>query len=327
MNPEIFAEWLRRQGRQVRRTASSYWVDLGCRTYQAFPYHWLIRPGEAELNQLLQGQKAIGLRYSTFPDMTAGLLSYHAVREAGPYDLEALGKWARKNVRRGAKNCRVEPLPFSRLAKEGWRLQMDTLHRQGRQVKPSREAWSRLCLAAADLPGFGAWGAFVAGRLAASVLTFKMQDCGYLLYQQCLREYLAAHVNNALSFTVTRSLLGRPGIRSVFYGLHSLDAPVSVDEFKFRMGYAAKPVRQRVVFHPWLSPLFNGYSHAAVRRLLGWRPGSPLLAKAEGLMRFYLEGKRPLGDQDFPDVLKTCMPEAACGNAGPSNQEMVCKGI
>jgi hypothetical protein len=99
-------------------------------------------------------------------------------------------------------------------------------------------------------------------------------------------------------------MLSRPGIKSIFYGLHSLDAPASVDEFKFRMGYTAKPVRSRVVFHSWLKPVFNRYSHAAVRRLLAWRPGDPILAKAEGMMRFYLEGRRPLAEQQRPECLK-----------------------
>jgi hypothetical protein len=115
-----------------------------------------------------------------------------------------------------------------------------------------------------------------------------------MLYQQCLRKYLSDHVNNALSFVVTQTMLSRPGVKSILYGLHSLDAPASVDEFKFRMGYTAKPVRQRVVFHPCLKPIFNHYSHAAVQRLLAWRPGDPILAKAEGMMRFYLERRRAL---------------------------------
>ena len=70
------------------------------------------------------------------------------------------------------------------------------------------------------------------------------------------------------------------------------------------MGYTVKPVRQRVVFHPCLKPFFNRYSHAAVQRLLAWRPGGPILAKAEGMMRFYLEGKRPLAEQQRPEFLK-----------------------
>ena len=69
------------------------------------------------------------------------------------------------------------------------------------------------------------------------------------------------------------------------------------------MGYTAKPVRQRVVFHPWLSPLFNSTSLAVLRQLRRWQPENPTLAKTEGMMRFYLEGKRPLDQQTWPKVL------------------------
>ena len=37
MNSETFAEWLRRQGHRVYRTASSYWYEAGPRVLQAFP--------------------------------------------------------------------------------------------------------------------------------------------------------------------------------------------------------------------------------------------------------------------------------------------------
>ena len=49
------------------------------------------------------------------------------------YDLNNLGKWASNDVRRVWKNCEIEEISFSRLAKEGWQLQEDTLDRQGRQ--------------------------------------------------------------------------------------------------------------------------------------------------------------------------------------------------
>jgi hypothetical protein len=130
-----------------------------------------------------------------------------------------------------------------------------------------------------------------------------------MLYQQCRRNYLAAHVNNALSFAVTQTMIDRPTVRSVFYTLHSLDAPPSMDEFKLRMGYTAKPVRQRVVFHPWISPLFNPITHAMVRWLKVIRPKHPLLAKGEGMIRFYLEGKQPLQNQDVPPLLTEGLTE------------------
>jgi hypothetical protein len=40
-----------------------------------------------------------------------------------------------------------------------------------------------------------------------------------------------------------------------------------------------------------------------VRRLLWLRPGSPALAKAEGMVRFYREGRRPLAEQVWPAAL------------------------
>lgn len=303
MNADSFAEWLRRQGHTIKRTASSYWFDQGPRTYQAFPYHWVLTIPDEELHEFLRQTHSVGLRYSTPVENGQGKISYHAVFEGHSYDIDTLGKWARKNVRRGLKNCSVEPITFERLADEGWALQLDTLNRQGRDLEIPGALWRQRCLAAADLHGFEAWGALADDRLAASVITFQMDDCAYMLYQQCHRDYLTEHVNNALSFVVTKAMVERPQIKSILYGLHSLDAPTSVDEFKFRMGYIAKPVRQRVVFHPWLSPLFNRTSHAVLHQLHRWQPENSILAKTEGMIRFYLDGQRPLNQQVWPEAL------------------------
>lgn len=302
---EIFAEWFRGQGHTVLRTENSYWVDFGPRVYQAFPYHWLITPAPAEIPDLLRRYRLIGLRYSAPLDSPEGLVSYHAVYEGEAYGIGTLGTWARKNVRRGLKNCRVEPISFDRLASEGWALQVDTLARQSRfrDVSSVKAKWERLCLAARGLPGFEAWGADVGGRLGASVMTYLMGDCVYMLYQQCHRDFLREHVNNALGFVVTETMIKRSAVKSILYGLHSLDAPPSVDEFKFRMGYAAKPVRQRVVFHPWLRPAFNRATHAAVRKLAALS-GNPSFTKVEGMVRFFLEGQRPIEKQHIPRALK-----------------------
>jgi hypothetical protein len=75
------------------------------------------------------------------------------------------------------------------------------------------------------------------------------------------------------------------------------DAPASVAARKFRIGYTARLFSQRVVFHPWLEPVFLRVGYPAVRYLRQRKPENPRLAKAEGLFRFALEGKRPLADQ------------------------------
>jgi hypothetical protein len=310
--PDAFAESLQRQGHQVFRTASSYWYNHAPRVLQAFPYHWLIRPAEPELLDLLRENKAICLRYSTPVDAPLGRLSYHVVYENGSYELDALRKVARRDVRKGLRNCSVEPISFKRLADEGWELQLDTWERQQRDPDFSQNTWRTRCLVVADLPGFEAWGALVGRRLAASMTTFHMDGCCYILSQQSHRDYLRACVNNALSFVVVHTMTKRPSIRSTFYGLHSIDAPMTVDAYKFKMGFTAKPVRQRVVFHPWISPAVNRLSHLLLKRLrplLG--PQSYTLAKGEGMMRFFLEGKRPLIEQRLPDGLSSDIDEIA----------------
>jgi hypothetical protein len=315
MNIDVMGEWLRRQGHRVLRTASSGWYDASPHVYQAFPAHWVIRPTEEELATVLRGQRAAALRYSTPVDAPLGRLSYHLTR-TGSYGLETLERRARQGVRHGLERCSVERIPLERLAEEGWPLEVDTCRRQGRSVTRSRAAWRRRYLAAAELPGFEAWGALVEGQLASALLAVQVGDCLELVSQQCLTRHLEAHVNSALAFTVTRDALARPGIGKVFYTLESLDAPASVDVFKLRMGFVAVPLRQRVAFHPWLTPALGSLgwlTHACAARL----PIRTALAKADGMFRFYREGLRPLAEQPWPECLPRsgAAPERSTGRS------------
>ena len=275
MNPEIFAEWIHRQGRDVFRTESSYWYNQGPRTYQAFPYHRIIQPIEDELYALLKDQRAIGLRYSTSIDSNEGARSYHVVLEQKDYTMAGMPKKSRHDVEKGLKNFHFVPIKFEQLAQDnGWKLRFETLVRQGRTGAETMDWWRKLCLSAVGLPGFEAWGAVSEGnQLAASLIAFTCDDCVSILYHQSCTEHLSNGVNNALAYTFTQKCLQNE--KWIFYGLHSLDAPPSVDGFKFRMGYTAKPVRQRVVFNPWLrhcltlpAMQFYGQVYVYVRAIL-----------------------------------------------------------
>ena len=303
MNPEVFAEWLRSQGHQVIRTASSYWYDAGPHVYQAFPYHWLIMPSQTELRSLLLDCNAVALRYSAPLSTSCGKVSYHVVCEDAGYELPALPRQTRQNVRRGLEVASIEPIPISRLASEGWQLRLETLERQGRTGAETEEAWQRLCWSAQDLPGFEAWGAICDGQLAASFLAFQCEDWYTLPYEQSATAYLESRINNAIFYSVTHEAIHRTGISGVFFCLQSLDAPASVDQFKFRMGLTARPVRQRVVFHPWLEPFLRKPVYSVVKGLLDRQPNRPALAKMEGMLRFYQEGNCLPLEQDWPACL------------------------
>ena len=307
MNVKNFSEWLLRQGHRVYQTESSWWYDAGPHVLQAFPYHWLIRPSQQELRNLILRHNIIAVRFSTPLDMTEGMASYHVVLDDPCYSLEKLRSQARNGVRRGMCQCQVDHISFERLAKEGWLLQQDTLERQNRLKSMSQAEWERICLSAADLPGFEAWGAVVDGELAASILTCRIDDTCYVPYAQSLRKFLNLHVNNALFYTASCDMLSRKGVSKIFFSLHSLDAPESVNEFKFRMSFSARPVKQRVVFHPILKPLANRWMHHMVQRLTVQNPANSSLAKMEGMLRFYLEGKLALERQAIPECLANRM--------------------
>jgi hypothetical protein len=303
MKAEIFAEWLTRQGHRVIQTKSSYWVETAPRIYQAFPYHWTISPEEDELREIIIKRYSIGLRFSAPIDYHSGAASYHVVQTDKDYDLKRLSKKARYDIRKALSIYSFRSIPLRDLVDEGWALRQETLARQKRLGYENYEWWKKLCLGAEGLPGIEAWAASVDGHLAAALIAITCEDCCSVIYQQSKTMHLSQGVNNALTYTFTRMVMGRGGIKSIFYGLHSLDAQASVDEFKFRLGYTAKRVRQRVVFHPGIMPFMNRVSYAALRRIISRRSGSSSLSKAEGMFRFYIEGKRPLSEQAWPKAI------------------------
>lgn len=288
MNAETFAEWLRRQGYKVYRTKSSYWYNAGPRVYQAFPYHWQIEPAEEELSRFSKESGAIALRYSKPVSSTGGKTSYHVVARL-PYDLESLRSQGRNGVKKGLSVCNVEQITFTRLAEEGWKLQQDTLDRQQRSKSMTREQWLKICHAAEGLTGFEAWAAIYDGKLAATILTARIDDTWTIPYAQSLSDYLGLHVNNALFYTTITDFLSRDGIFEVFTNLQSLDAPESVDEFKFRMGLIPKPVRQQIYFNPLVRPFIGNGAYGLVKKFQVNNPESPFWAKTEGILRFFLE--------------------------------------
>jgi hypothetical protein len=114
---------------------------------------------------------------------------------------------------------------------------------------------------------------------------------------------LGNYVNNALFFAVSCEMLGREGVRVIFFTVQSLDAPPTVDDFKFRMGLTPVTVRQCVEFHPWLQPFARRGSYRLLKMMLDRDSSNPTLAKAEGMLRFYLEGHKSLAEQRWPDCI------------------------
>jgi hypothetical protein len=116
-----------------------------------------------------------------------------------------------------------------------------------------------------------------------------MEDTCTILRQSSATEYLPMYPNNALVFYLTQQKINLPEVNCVSYGPQSLDAPESLDTFKFRMGFQKSPMKQTIVFNPLVRPFINGFTHRCVRGLSARKPESDTLRKLEGTLRFYQE--------------------------------------
>ena len=163
--------------------------------------------------------------------------------------------------------------------------------RQRRQGSMNRRQWEILCSAAKDLPGFHAFGALSGGQLAGALIVCRIDDMFTVPYSMSHCRFLRDHVNNALFFSASCQLLKTENVRGIFFCVESLDAPRNVDEFKMRMGFQSKSVRQRVEFHPFLKPVAVPALHSCTKMLHKHFPSVTPIAKLDGMLRFYLDGR------------------------------------
>jgi hypothetical protein len=288
MRPEVFGEFLLRQGHRIIKTDNCYWYNAQSGFFFYFPYHRLIKPNKEEFTQLFFKEHCIGVRFFT-PMEGFGKESYLIVCSDKKYDITSVNAdYARRQTRRGLERFEIRQLDFHSLALQGIQANYDTLIRQGRNPNIWNEnRWRHYCSAAEGLDGFEAWGAFQENQLAAFIIAFQMEDHFTILHHSSVSEYLSQYPNNALVFYLTRLKLRLPEVNCVFYGPESLDAPPSLDEFKFRMGFAKRPMKQSIVFNPIFKPLVNGISHKLVRLISSSRPESDNWRKLLGIIQFY----------------------------------------
>lgn len=169
-----------------------------------------------------------------------------------------------------------------------------TLERQGRPARLEGSRWARYWAAATATPGMEGWGAFVGDDLAAFLVSVQFGDSVEFLLARSRSDLLDAYPNNALIFSVAEEMLVRRGLREITFGLESLESVGPLDQFKFGMGFEARPLRQRIVFHPAAGWLLERRALRTLLFRLGERQGADSLfwRKAAGLLRFAGEGTR-----------------------------------
>jgi len=288
MQPETLSEYFKRQGYRIFKSESCYWYNVQPGFYFNIPYHRLISPSKEELNKILWGIPCIAVRYFAHTDCI-GKSSYMIVCSDKNYDITSVDpKYARRQTRRGLENFQIRQIDFKELAKHN-SINIDTLIRQGRKIGIwTNKRWKQYCLSADGLCGLEAWGAFHEDILVAFIVAYQMDDYYEILHHSSATQYLQLYPNNALVYYLTKLKLSTDEVNHVSYGPESLDAPASLETFKFRMGFQKQPMKQGIVFHPIIKPFINKFTYNLIQRFAA-RRSEDFWRKLEGVLRFYME--------------------------------------
>ena len=288
MSTQGYAGFLRMMGHTVRQSAGLFWFNAHPHVYMSFPFHRLVDPSSIIPREIL-GRDGWLMRFPC--DITEGRPSYRIVCDQRKYDLADLSPKARNQTRRGLEKCLVRPVSFDELAKEGIRLNNETIVRQGRTVpRDFNTYWSRYYQTAGRSEGAESWGAFIDGALAAYLIAFRMEECANILIVRSSTQHLKQYPNNALLFTYTHHTIRDPDVNEISIGLESVQYEMeSLDHFKYGMGFRQVPVGQRIEVTFWLKSLLKGPLLKGMRRMSQVLSNKERFSKLAGMLQWYEE--------------------------------------
>jgi hypothetical protein len=289
MDASTVAEFFGSIGNRIIKTESCYWYNPQPFLYRSLPVHRHINPSAAEVAKVLMLGPAFALRYPK-PFDSEGAHGAMYVCSDRNYDFGSLSQNVRSRTRRGLARCRIEKLDFDFLASHGYALTAETTMRQmGIAPSSSENEWHQFCASARLSPDFEAWGAFVEDRLATFIVAMLVEDCYYIHLQKSASDLLKYYPNNALLFSVMKTTLARPEVRTINHGPKALAAGKGLQYYKTSMGFQLEPFSEQVVFNPLIKPLVMWKGDLIVDRLrerypdnLFWQRASRALRVARG---------------------------------------------
>lgn len=282
LNADGMARFFEHLGHRVIRTPGACWYDFYRGFYVSFPHARLVDPRPAELRRLFR-RLTLGLRFFAPPD-AGGRPSYDLMCSDPQYDLGSLSANTRSKTRRGLSRCTVERLEPAYLRTHGRAIHEETLQRIGVRDPYPWEAYWR---AVEQSDVIEVWGALAESELVAYLVAVRADRCAEIMVARSSTEALRFYPNNALVYTAVRDMLARPGIDAVWFGAESLEGAEKVDEFKLSMGFVKRPIRQHIILHPLLRPLFrSALVMRGVAALAARQPRNELWRKLQRVSAF-----------------------------------------
>ncbi len=278
MNHTGLLNFLSAAGHRIAEGAGAGWYDVSAGFFTAFPFD---EPLDAELVRHggFLPDSAIGARFACLDGQ--GCPAWTIRCEISGYDLDALSANTRSKVRRGLAAFDVAPVSPALLAKQGHRLNEDTLARQGRAYgMADRKYWTGYFSALAGADGAEIWGASLDGELCAYSIAFVIGQTSHLMILRSDARHLKDYVNNALVFGYLRHALAVRRLSRVSFGLEPLGRELpELVKFKESMGFRRAAISQAVVLRADIDRILR--SPAGL--LTG--PAAKLLGRNEQLAR------------------------------------------
>lgn len=274
MNDEGYKRFLEAQGLHVFEADGAVWAEKRPFFLENVPPHRKVHLNVASIYKLFARGAAV-VRYAC--EESQGEASFEYVCVADDFSLESLSPNARRRVRRGLEACAIRPVELDFLARFGCSINKSTLARQGRAGRhrlTDDGLWQKYMRACTRIPEVEALGAFLGDRLIGYSMVVTVDDYAYLHHTQAYAEELKHSPINALTYTMTKRMLERSGIRFVSQGLESFLPLPEVERFKLSMGFRKRPLGRRVAVNPLTRPFFSPQAVWLARKALGaYRPG------------------------------------------------------
>lgn len=282
-----YASGLSRNGtRVVPGAQSTFWLGYESVAVMRVPTFDVTPPAPGEIRQILWRGRAGIVSYLLEPDERHPANAWLYVCTDRTYGLDKLAPAVRRNVRRGSKELRIEPVSSDQLFTHGVQAFCDTRRRVGLN-DGTPAMFSRRIISRAKCSGHVFLGAWKDDKLAAFLSITEVEDWAEIescFSMDCL---LNLRPNDALMFKALSYYLVEKRCRLVSYGLSSLQAvsnEAGLHAFKTKVGFKARPVHRAFILHPFLRPFANRVTLWSINAMLRFKPGNRALKKAGGVL-------------------------------------------
>ena len=282
---EYVAILQRRGKRAILEKDRVFWHEYQRFALERLPLFCVDVPSPRTVRSLLWRSRSLVATYVLSADDVHPANALHYLCENRNYSLETLASPARRDARRALRAFRYEFIDAATLLAHGARAFCDTRTRVGLSDGTLQVFQDYIGMLSLN-PACKFVGAWCGERLAA-YLWMSLVDDWAAIAAYAANEDLRSCPNNGLIHFALDYCLTQGRCSLVTYGLTSIqevNRTVTLDYFKKKVGFEARPVYRAFVYHPLLRPLVNPLTYWILRRCSRLFPHSPTLRKAAGLL-------------------------------------------